>query len=1567
MRRNQYWRSKLAVPVIATCVGVISLTLHGSPPDKPVSATKVTEGPQIAVKVGTRMTAGPGILRTGNLPVFDPLPAGYYKHGEGPSRISDGQVAIGASAWETPGGMCKALPEDCLIDEQCATCNVCNDYECEGGACVVTPDTGTGVTDCDDGLYCNGEELCVDEGSGPMCQPATPGDMPENTCADAGQVCDEAQDACVDPCELDADCDDENDNTRDTCDVDSGLCEHVNITITGRCCTGEYPDPMVCQAITLPDCEAKDGAFLVMNNACEFVEPSTNYNGCPKYGSGIAPQGDFIWEVGPISDLSCETLNAVGDDYQTENYPGELYMQIEFLRFAGLVMDRPLNGARWQIAFYDENGIKIVDVFWPDGTNDYSGAGIRTVDFDPPLTIPTKGYVVWSVMSNFGLDGRVKLLSTDCPPDKGTNACSTMWVNNGPVNLLGVCVGGDHDGEQCDFRNGNEDCEGVVNGTCDGDSPDVLAFEIIGTKTTSPMAACCAADTAACTRELPWVCVAQGGKPQETGSLCGLCPDATPCSSDEDCDPPESGSCELIPVCEVQACCDEMTGDCIATGNATCSGTVCDNDPTAVGCTSDLDCPPECEPEDCGHCVTVAGTSLGFGTDCDPNCCELPVSLYAGGDNCFDAPVRVINVPALGEDPITITITGDNTGATFDDFPDLCNVGIFDPDDTTKDPGWWEGFSLDACAELRIDLCCTDIEGNPLQPQWANLVRDEHDGGICCDTWLGNVGVDPPIGIGRDTSGFARGTPFCDDDNLWATWGPVPAGTYYKPIYAAPDGTSASPPGAKYQMHITVGACPIAACCVGEVCSYENEYDCDQAGGWWHIGVEDCGSQPICDLPDADGLCCTGACCRGPGDCVDHTPGGQPMDEELCLEEPGEPEYIGGVSCADDPCPVCSVETEENCHPWDSNWYFYDDRLNGPVYAIADDFQPVGNQIRQICWWGMYAIAEQFLAACNPAAIPTEDFFEIRFYADDNGMPGVEIPGSPGPVTVTAKAAMDTTEPISYLYSVVFDTPIAVTPGARYWVTVSGTGDPAGECYWWMATSYNGNGFAMTEGDPNMTLDPPRWAWVEEDRTQYVLDFAFCLDTGPGAVGFDLPPAPTGSCCECDGTCTNDVVWNDCVGGFDVDSGAVIGAIVGEWDAGEACATKEVICAGGPPPGDDCDDPIVLVGSDVTEWISTRCSTTDGAPVRVDCDNDDLNSFENDVWVEYHAIFDGNLEIDLCGDSDFDVVLEVFSDDSPTCPTTCPPPPELRVPNFFADNALCTDGECNAPNWSFRAFADAGQCYLIRIGGERDTENYPEIDPVGRVRLDIRSQETICPEALPPVEDSGCPDQGHGTKNRYVSFDATELTPPGRDSLADTYAIRVKFVSVPGFEYAEGRTAWVQEPYVVTEASGSNGPVPPPTFLAAELGCGVFYTDWSGYGVIDVVNAGIIPGGVYEVQAIHAECERAEENFSAPLTVVASHVGDVVGDCAFCPCTPPQGVVDFVDISAVVEKFKNTPCNPGQSPGVPRKARADVISSDVSQPKPDKKIDFVDISHVVDAFRNQAQPPVGPPATDPCP
>jgi hypothetical protein len=320
----------------------------------------------------------------------------------------------------------------------------------------------------------------------------------------------------------------------------------------------------------------------------------------------------------------------------------------------------------------------------------------------------------------------------------------------------------------------------------------------------------------------------------------------------------------------------------------------------------------------------------------------------------------------------------------------------------------------------------------------------------------------------------------------------------------------------------------------------------------------------------------------------------------------------------------------------------------------------------------------------------------------------------------------------------------------------------------------------------------------------------------------------------------------------------------------------------------------------------------------------------------------------MCDDADYDSALAIYSDGTSDC--VCP-----TDDTFIVD---CGDDTCGVGGGppEVEMIVEEGVCYTLQFAGWRDADGTVvecASGCQGSGSFTISCEAVDCPISTAPQGDPLTPDQGFGTKNRYLSFQAGDT-----DQLQ---AVRVTFTSMPpGFEYAQGRTMWVQEPFLVTEASGSNDPVPPPTFWAARLDCAPFYTDWAVYGTVDVYNDGLIPEGVYDVQAIDVNCSAGDEDaYSPSLSVVLSAIGDVVRDCGAFPCPPPNGVIDFVDISAVVEKFKNEPT-------APRKARADVINSDVSQPLPDRKVDFVDISYIVEAFRNTAIDPVGPPVIDPC-
>jgi subtilisin-like proprotein convertase family protein len=197
-------------------------------------------------------------------------------------------------------------------------------------------------------------------------------------------------------------------------------------------------------------------------------------------------------------------------------------------------------------------------------------------------------------------------------------------------------------------------------------------------------------------------------------------------------------------------------------------------------------------------------------------------------------------------------------------------------------------------------------------------------------------------------------------------------------------------------------------------------------------------------------------------------------------------------------------------------------------------------------------------------------------------------------------------------------------------------------------------------------------------------------------------------------------------------------------------------------------------------------------------------------------------------------------------------------------------------------------------------------------------------------------------KNRYVSFAAGNAGCPT--------ALRVTLTDLPApFDAFDGATRWVGPPRPVTEASGSAASTPLPVFTAANLQAAPHCMDWSTVGVMHVFDEEIVPGGQYDIQAIHCDCDPGSEaSYSAALTVFTTRWGDLVGSCAGQSCTPPDGDADFEDISALVDKYKGLP-------GAVQKARAD-LAGDV----PDAVINFLDISSAVDAFRGLAYPFDGP-------
>lgn len=417
--------------------------------------------------------------------------------------------------------------------------------------------------------------------------------------------------------------------------------------------------------------------------------------------------------------------------------------------------------------------------------------------------------------------------------------------------------------------------------------------------------------------------------------------------------------------------------------------------------------------------------------------------------------------------------------------------------------------------------------------------------------------------------------------------------------------------------------------------------------------------------------------------------------------------------------------------------------------------------------------------------------------------------------------------------------------------------------------------------------------------------------TSPDANNNGIPDeCESGACCACaPGVGCQDATLADCN-----NSG-------GYFLADQDCLTA--VCPPPSPPNDDSVNATPIVDG-MNEFV-TSCATTDG-PVTVTggCVFDPPDRFLNDVWYDYVATCDGLLTIEAL-DAGSDVLAAVYCDDTELC---------------SGPVGSSTEYGCGqASDMPVQVMVTMGNCYRIRVGGLDGA--------VGIGTLMVTCESFSCPVSNAPEADLVVPDFGHGTRNRFLAFQGGN--PSGQQE-----AIRVRFADLPWpFEGHEGKTMWVGTPFAVSEDSGS--PVgPPPLVTVAMLECEPYYTDWGAWGPIHIFGPEIVPAAMYELQAIEPTCapracfDLGEVVYSEPLTVRTSPWGDVVGDCNATGCASPQGIADFLDISALVDKFKNVT-------GAQSKTRTD-LAGDLL----DLKLDFVDISYAVEAFRGAGYPFAGP-------
>jgi M6 family metalloprotease-like protein len=354
-----------------------------------------------------------------------------------------------------------------------------------------------------------------------------------------------------------------------------------------------------------------------------------------------------------------------------------------------------------------------------------------------------------------------------------------------------------------------------------------------------------------------------------------------------------------------------------------------------------------------------------------------------------------------------------------------------------------------------------------------------------------------------------------------------------------------------------------------------------------------------------------------------------------------------------------------------------------------------------------------------------------------------------------------------------------------------------------------------------------------------------------------------------------------------------------------------------------------------------------------------VDEFGNNDWEQMTP--DYHYEVTLVqADGDWD--LEYFrnygdSTDLYAAPayTECTPEtdPNTGWWDGTASTLFVTDISTSGPTMTF-TFRNSGDCNNNGIPDDEDVISGFSPDTNGNGIPDECECAVIAdrPQPEQPVAVA---------KSRSISF-----TPGNAGHMT---AVRVKFVDLPApYNVLNGETMFLGAPQETCENAGQSTPppegcgaapgAPSPTFQAATLQCDPYYADWGPIGTIHVFHQAIVPGGVYEIQAIDQTCNAgAETVYSTSFWAETTSVwGDLVEDCTANPCGPPDGIVGVTtDVTSVLDKFKNLY-------GAPTKARCEMEPA-----SPDLAINIADVTQVLEAFKGSGYPFVDVPSACPPP
>jgi len=667
----------------------------------------------------------------------------YCSASSGCRHSGDPCAAIGLTCNETTDEC-----EGCLVDADCDDGVGCTNDTCVNNSCVFTPDD---LNCADDGLYCNGLEICS-----PLDDCVSAGDP----CEASGRICNEDEDRC-DECLTSQDCDD-------------GLyCNGAETCVGGSCrpgsdpCFGQSCDEIndMCDAC-FTDADCDDGEYCNGAESCVGGVCQIGMDPCPGMICNEARNECMTCLV----DADCEdSWFCNGSETCWDGFcrPGEFPCQGQLC---------------------DEGSQACVDCLVDDDCDDgFYCSGAETCQDGVCQTGPDP--CPGQICDEPNDECKTCTQDSDCDDGlycNGTETCvgGTCQVGADPCPGL-VC---DEDADECKTCTQDSDCDNGL--FCDGLETCVGGFCSLGDNPCPPLM--CDEDTDTC-----MTCLVDAD-----------CDDGLFCSGVEEC---VNGFCQAGTYpCPGQMCNEgsNRCGECLSaadcddglyctgaeiclggrcwSGADPCPGQICDETNNACAeCLSDSHCDDGlfCTgAETCVDSVCQAGTDPCPGQICDEAHNECQVCTQDGdcddGLYCNGAEICSGGTCDVGVDPCPGQIcdeVNDECAACVDDAD--CDDGLWcNGAETCAGGTCWQGAEAcpgqmcdeddDACVDCLVNGDCDDglyCNGNEVcQDGVCADGMDDPCPGLICDEILDEC-VSCAVDADCDDGVFCNGIETCDD------------------------------------------------------------------------------------------------------------------------------------------------------------------------------------------------------------------------------------------------------------------------------------------------------------------------------------------------------------------------------------------------------------------------------------------------------------------------------------------------------------------------------------------------------------------------------------------------------------------------------------------------------------------------------------------------------------------------------------------------------------------------------------------------------------------------------------